>query len=533
MSRDTMRASSRWSVVATVLLSVATSTVAADKKSVPTDPRRPAAITTSGVPVLPAKLVEQMRRYQNVRSAFFQGWSPDGQGMLVRTRFANTSQLHRVRVPGGRRQQLTFFDEPATGRFLPGDHRGALVLSMSRGGDENYQVYVLGTHETGQLLRLTDGKSRNVLGPVRSDGLFAIVHSTQRNGRDTDLFIADPHRPGEMTLLLKTTGEYWRATDWSRDGSNLLINHYVSINESYPAVLDVATGKKTPIPIPGTRPASHGTLAFAPDGQWAYITTDTNGEFRQLARVNLKTMAYEFLTEKLPWNVTDVVVEPELGDGRIHDERGRSQWIVPAGRADLPPLRVAAGAGQRAEVFPRRHATRLYAFTPRRSCRRLVDAVARRPVDPMDPQRGGRFGRGLVRGARADPLQDIRRPADSRVRVPTRIGFETGSGTGSGSHSRWSREPIPPAVLVPGPVLPERTRPGGRAAQRPRIGRLRQDLCPAGQRIETRGQRQGHRGVVGLDCDPARPGRLASGRLRAGRTAVTWCWVRLCTSATG
>ena len=313
MSRSTRRVLSRDWVVVVVLPWVVTVTVAADKTPVPADPLRPAAIATTGVPVVPPRLVERMRRYQNVRSAAFQGWSPDGQGMLVRTRFANTSQLHRVHVPGGRRQQLTFFDEPANGRFLPGDHRGALVLSMSRGGDENYQVYVLGAHETGQLRRLTDGKSRNVLGPVRSDGLFAIVHSTQRNGRDTDLFIADPHRPGEMSLLLKTTGEYWRATDWSRDGSNLLINHYVSINESYPAVLDVATGKKTLIPIPGTRPASHGTLVFAPDGQSAYITTDTNGEFRQLARVNLKTMAYEFLTEKLPWNVTDVVVEPELG----------------------------------------------------------------------------------------------------------------------------------------------------------------------------------------------------------------------------
>ena len=334
MSRNTRRVLSRDWVVVAVLPWVVTVTVAADKTPVPADPLRPAAIATTGVPVVPPRLVERMRRYQNVRSAAFQGWSPDGQGMLVRTRFANTSQLHRVHVPGGRRQQLTFFDEPANGRFLPGDHRGALVLSMSRGGDENYQVYVLGAHETGQLRRLTDGKSRNVLGPVRSDGLFAIVHSTQRNGRDTDLFIADPHRPGEMSLLLKTTGEYWRATDWSRDGSNLLINHYVSINESYPAVLDVATGKKTLIPIPGTRPASHGTLVFAPDGQSAYITTDTNGEFRQLARVNLKTMAYEFLTEKLPWNVTDVVVEPELGMVAFTtNEDGASGLYLLVGRA--------------------------------------------------------------------------------------------------------------------------------------------------------------------------------------------------------
>ncbi|MDC0175715.1 prolyl oligopeptidase family serine peptidase, partial [Planctomycetaceae bacterium] len=289
----------------------------------------------------PPELVERLRRYQNVRSAVFSGWSPDGQGMLVRTRFGNTGQLHRVGVPGGRRHQLTFFDEPASGRYLPGEHDGALMLTMSRGGDENYQVYVMGTHETGQVQRLSDGKSRNVLGPIRSDGLFAIVHSTQRNGRDTDLYIADPHRPGEMTLLLETSGEYWRAMDWTRDGSTLLINHYVSINETYPAVLDVATGQKTRIPIPGTRPAAHGAMAFAPDGRSAYIATDTNGEFRQLARVDLKTMTYDFLTKKLPWNVTDVTVEPGLGMVAFStNEDGASGLYLLVGRSyrryDLP-----------------------------------------------------------------------------------------------------------------------------------------------------------------------------------------------------
>tara|TARA_B100000029_G_scaffold59670_2_gene53694 strand:- start:8689 stop:10674 length:1986 start_codon:yes stop_codon:yes gene_type:complete len=328
--------------VLVMLLALALSvTVQAQQRSESRDPRQPAAITATGVPLVPSELVERLRRYQNVRSAVFSGWSPDGRGMLVRTRFGNTDQLHRVGVPGGRRHQLTFFDEPASGRYLPGEHDGALMLTMSRGGDENYQVYVMGTHETGEIQRLSDGKSRNVLGPIRSDGLFAIIHSTQRNGRDTDLYIADPHRPGEMTLLLETSGEYWRAMDWTRDGSTLLINHYVSINETYPALLDVATGQKKRIPIPGTRPAAHGAMAFAPDGRSAYIATDTNGEFRQLARVDLKTMTYDFLTEKLPWNVTDVTVEPGLGMVAFStNEDGASGLYLLVGRSyrryDLP-----------------------------------------------------------------------------------------------------------------------------------------------------------------------------------------------------
>ncbi len=74
------------------------------------DSYRPMAIQTSGVSNVPAELIERLRQYQNVRAASFRGWAPDGRGILIQTRFGNTSQLHRVYSPGGRREQVTFFD---------------------------------------------------------------------------------------------------------------------------------------------------------------------------------------------------------------------------------------------------------------------------------------------------------------------------------------------------------------------------------------------------------------------------------------
>ena len=50
-----------------------------------------------------------------MRSAHFFGWAPDGRGMLIGTRFGNSPQLHRVYKPGGRREQITFFEEPRRG----------------------------------------------------------------------------------------------------------------------------------------------------------------------------------------------------------------------------------------------------------------------------------------------------------------------------------------------------------------------------------------------------------------------------------
>ena len=276
------------------------------------DPLRPPAITTQDVPTVPAEIAERLRQYQNTRSAAFRGWSPDGKGILVATRFADTPQLHRVYEQGGRREQVTFFNEPVDGGFIPEAKDGALLVTMSRGGNENGQVYYF-DRKTGQAQLLTDGTSRNLLEAALHDGSAIIIGSNQRNGRDTDLYRADPRKPGSMQLVLQVENEHWSAADWSRDGKRLLLNRYVSINESYPALFDLETKQKTMIPIPNGDKAAFGSLEFAPDGKSAYVTTDARGEFLQLARVDLATMKFTWLTEDLPWDVDGVEIDPLTG----------------------------------------------------------------------------------------------------------------------------------------------------------------------------------------------------------------------------
>lgn len=270
------------------------------------DPRRPTAIRTEHVPQIPDALWERLRRYQNTRSAGFRGFAPTGIGVLVQTRFGNTSQLHVVDAPGGRREQLTFFDEPVDGQFFPPPWDNILLLSMATGGNERYQVYV--TDDEGEAHLVTDGKSRNLLGPVRHDGLYCVIASNERNGKDTDLWIADIDRPGQRELLFETDGEYWIPEDWSNDGSRILIRRYVSINECYPAVLDIATKQKTDIPIPGGGLAAFGQMKFSEDGDSVFLSCDAETEFRHLARVDLESMKYTWLTRHIPWDVEEIVV---------------------------------------------------------------------------------------------------------------------------------------------------------------------------------------------------------------------------------
>jgi dipeptidyl aminopeptidase/acylaminoacyl peptidase len=308
-----LKRSLKWNVAVCWLLAAACGwLLTPDVATAQEDPNRPSAITATGVPEVPSEVFERLNQYQNVRQADFSGWSPDGTGILIGTRFDNATQLHRVFEPGGRRQQVTFFPEPVGGRFLPRQQDGDLLVTMSAGGNENYQVYLL-TRENGRSTLLTDGTSRNRLGPVNADGTRMIIHGNRRNGRDTDLYVADCRRPDSEQLIFETDGEFWVATDWSQDGSRLLMLHYVSINESYPALLEMSTRTMTPIKIPAQGKTAFGTLRFSPDGASAYVTCDARGEFLTLARVDLKTMEYTWLTEDIPWDVDQVEVDPESG----------------------------------------------------------------------------------------------------------------------------------------------------------------------------------------------------------------------------
>jgi len=281
-----------------------------------TDPLRPPAMDVSGVPAVPKELMDQLRQYQSVRNAGFRGWAPDGKGILIQTQFGNTMQLHRVYEPGGRREQMTFLDEPTDGRFLKGTQDGTLLLQLSAGGNENNQLLRFDP-EDGRVILLTDGKSRHMVGPQAEDGSFLVVAHNARNGRDMDLFRLNPRNPASPEKLMEVENELWDPQDLSRDGQKLLMSRYVSINESYPAVFDMTTKVRTPIPPPPGAPSkvSFGHLAFAPDGKTAYVSCDARGEFLELAVVDLQSFEYKaWLTSDIPWNVDRIEVDSKTGN---------------------------------------------------------------------------------------------------------------------------------------------------------------------------------------------------------------------------
>jgi len=225
----------------------------------------PESLVIDGVPNIPVALAETAGRYASFRSAGISDWHPVKHEMLISTRFAETPQLHLVAMPGGARQQLTFFaDSVSNGRFHPngGDY---IVFMKDVGGGEWYQLYRY-EMKTGDTTLLTDGKSRNLMGPWSSDGDRIAYMSTRRTGKDTDLWVMNPADPKTDRLLMQLNGGGWQPEDWSPDDKRILLLEELSINESYLCPVDTATGQKTELtPHNMTERVSYGEARFSKD----------------------------------------------------------------------------------------------------------------------------------------------------------------------------------------------------------------------------------------------------------------------------
>jgi dipeptidyl aminopeptidase/acylaminoacyl peptidase len=260
-------------------------------------------LVIEGIPEIPQRIVDRMLQYQNTRSAFLQDWHPSGEGVLISTRFGETNQIHWVQTPGGARQQITFFKEPVSGaRMNPDPSTSGFIFSKDVGGSEFYQLFYFDL-ATGEYRMLTDGKSRNGNALWSNKGDLFSFYSTKRNGRDWDIYTSTVKEPQKAEPVLEKTG-LWVVADWSPDDSKLLVANYISINESYPYILDLNTKELTQI-NPSKEKIAYGGALWSKDGKGVYFTSDEGSEFQQLKYYDLETKKITVLTKNIQWDVDD------------------------------------------------------------------------------------------------------------------------------------------------------------------------------------------------------------------------------------
>jgi dipeptidyl aminopeptidase/acylaminoacyl peptidase len=299
-------------------------------------------LVTAGIPKIPVTLADAVDRYNNFRGATLDSWDPVKREMLISTRFADTSQIHLVKMPGGARTQLTFYTDRVDGAHYPPTKSDFFVFSKDVGGGEFFQLYRYEA-SSGDVTLLTDGKSRNVDLVWAHAGERLVYGSTRRNGNDVDLWEIDPANPKSDHLLAQLQGGGWQPLDWSWDGGSILAMEGISANETHLWIVDAKSGEKTLItPKGGSEKIAYNNGRFSKDGTGIYVTTDKDSEFQRLTYVDLATKQHTYLSSNIPWDVdefdlsddgkTIAFVANEDGFGVLHllDAETRKEKSVPS-----------------------------------------------------------------------------------------------------------------------------------------------------------------------------------------------------------
>ncbi|HVS76290.1 MAG TPA: alpha/beta fold hydrolase [Steroidobacteraceae bacterium] len=247
-----------------------------------------------GIPPADARLASQLRRYEEWRQATFLDWLPDG-SMLVATRFAAHSQVHRISSPLGMRDQLTFGDGSVIEARAPRSGTGFVFLRQVDGHPQLY--YYSGA---GAAHPLTQGNYLHGSPVWSHDGKRVAFYGTDRTGVNDDIYVVDIPARTPPRLAIAGSGGSWRPLDWSQDDARLLLLNRLSSQKSSLYAADVSTGALTPVAVPESRITA---ASFAPDGVGFYLISDAQSDLEQLLYFNPITKVTRRVSADVPWDV--------------------------------------------------------------------------------------------------------------------------------------------------------------------------------------------------------------------------------------
>ena len=307
----------------------------------------PSNLKPEGLPPIRQDVFDAINRYSEFRTATLLDWAPGKREILIATRFGDVPQIHRVGVPGGSRQQLTFFPDRVTQAFYNPANANEILFRKDEGGAEFYQLY-LDDLRTGKITLLTKGGRTRNTGPVWShDGKWIAFASTARDGQNADIWIEDPHNPASARILLETSDPGWEIGDWSADGKQMLLTLFRSEVVSEVYLLDVASGKKQKLG-PESAEAGWFNPRFASGGPGVYAISNAGSDTMQVVSIDPGSHKATAVHGDPRWDVDDLAVSPdgryvayvanEDGFGKLHvwDAAGHKDAALPGVSEGMP-----------------------------------------------------------------------------------------------------------------------------------------------------------------------------------------------------
>jgi dipeptidyl aminopeptidase/acylaminoacyl peptidase len=265
-------------------------------------------LVVDGIPEMSDEIISKTKDYTDFRPTGLADVHPITQAMLVITRpkEEQVAQLHEIEKLGAPSRKLTSSpDAISSATYQPIDGK-FLVFAKDVNGTEKHQLYRLDL-EGDKVTLLTDGNSKNGLGPWSHQGDRIAFTSNRRNSKDFDIYVMNPLKPESTVRIIELgEGDSWSILDWSRDDQKLLAMRYITRTESSLWLIDLKTGKKELLLNgSGVKKIAYGDAKYSKDGKALYALSNQRSEFVQLVEIDLKNLKHRAITRKIPWDIEE------------------------------------------------------------------------------------------------------------------------------------------------------------------------------------------------------------------------------------
>lgn len=248
-------------------------------------------------------------------------------------------QLWVTSINGGQATQLTYGNGITFFRWHPdGKH---ILYGADNNGDEKEAYYLISMDGLSEELTLAHSPAYRSFGEFNHDGSVFSYASTERNGRDFDLYVYDFSNQ-QSRIIYQAEFGYFPAK-WRPNSNQLLVTQTRGEDAQNLYLLDSKTGSLTTIFKPEIA-AAYESFNWTSDGKGFYFSSNQHGEMMEIHYYDMASKKTQTVS-KANYDLQDIM----LCDNNssllwMRNENGfESLYISPVGQ--FKPSHIATSPG--------------------------------------------------------------------------------------------------------------------------------------------------------------------------------------------
>ncbi|MDP5131608.1 MAG: S9 family peptidase [Paraglaciecola sp.] len=210
------------------------------------------------------------------------------QGSLVAyiSNVTGVPQVWLLSLEGGQTTQLTYGNGVTFYRWHPdGEH---IVYGADNEGNEREAYYLIAKDGLSEEVLLEHSNAYRVFGDFDQQGQQFTYASTERNGRDFDIYLLDLNASTNKPKMIYQSEFGFYPRQWQPKGKLSIVTEVVGEDGANVYLLNTQTGKMENIFKPEIS-SDYSQFVWSASGKAFYFTSDQDGEMKSLRQYQLDT----------------------------------------------------------------------------------------------------------------------------------------------------------------------------------------------------------------------------------------------------